>query len=296
MATYKVQNDQNLFDVAIYLYGTIEGLYDLLISNPTINMAEDLRPGTELEYHESFVINSGIASKLQEDNAVVNNERVVYHKDIEEDLVAVIKVPANLDIAQFSISGDGVMSVDWGDNSSIEKIELTTHQSLVSHYFDNTVDERRIRIFGNFNIIRLDISRLAGDLYLTKPIVIDEFVCHSNDNLLSSLFLFKDTYLIDLEGMVVNDLSPIYDMSLSNLNLMGVQFQNPDILNDYLVYVRQNYGARRACKVYLNTTPSQEGLKAINEILSEEEWNTPDAWEFHINGKLYTIDNGADIN
>ena len=51
MAKYVVKPNQNLFDVALHLYGSIEGIFDLLISNPELNMASDLTYGQELEYH-----------------------------------------------------------------------------------------------------------------------------------------------------------------------------------------------------------------------------------------------------
>ena len=34
MRTYTVRTGQNIFDVALTLYGSIEGVFDLLVSNP----------------------------------------------------------------------------------------------------------------------------------------------------------------------------------------------------------------------------------------------------------------------
>lgn len=295
MPKYKVKGGQTLFDIALHLYGTIEGLFDLLISNPELNMTVNLVAGQELEYHTEFVINQGIVDKFAEDNmTIINSERHVYFKPITEDLVAIIKSPQDLDMEEFVISGEGVMMVDWGDNTDIESISLSHTPVLLSHYFDNAVDERRIRIYGDFAIQHLDLSRLKGDIFLTKSLVVDEFVCQSNDNTLQSLFLFEGTYSVNLEKMIIPDLSPIYDMSLMTLDLRGARFQEPSVLNDYLVYLRDNHGTRRACTVYLDTEPSEEGLQAINDIISEPEWNTPDKWEFHVNDTIYTAPDGTD--
>lgn len=295
MPIYKVKGSQTLFDIALHLYGTIEGVFDLLISNPKLNMTVDLVAGQELEYHNEFVINQGIVDKFAEDDmTIINGERHVYFKPVTEDLRAIIKAPQDLDVEEFVISGEGVMMVDWGDNTDIESISLSHNSTLISHYFDNVVDERRIKIYGNFSVQYLDLSRLKGDIFLTKPLVVDEFVCQSNDNALQSLFLFEGTYSVNLEKMVIPDLSPIYDMSLMTLNLRGARFQEPHVLNEYLVYLRDNHGTRRACKVYLDTEPSEEGLKAINDIISEPEWNTPDKWEFHVNDTIYTATDGTD--
>lgn len=303
MAIYKVKGSQNLFDIALHLYGSIEGLFDILITNPTLNIITELTPGMELEYHEDFIVNKSIVEEFNKnDQTIVNGERHVYYKPTDLPQRAIIITPDDLDLIEFTISGDGVMVIDWGDNTELEPVELSSVQMLLSHYFDNTVDERRVKIYGNFNIQRLDLTRLDGQLYLTQPMIVDEFYNQANDNGLQSLFLFEGTYVVNLEKMAVFDLSPIYDMSLSELNLKGVKFSKSAVVNDYLIYIRNNYNQRRACKVYLDDIPSTEAMQAIQEIISEKEWNTPDKWEFHIGDTIYTYTetetetNGTDTN
>lgn len=60
MATYTVKPNQNLFDVALHIYGSIEGLFDLLISNPDLNMTSELSYGQELTYHEILMLNESV--------------------------------------------------------------------------------------------------------------------------------------------------------------------------------------------------------------------------------------------
>lgn len=38
MAQYKVRSGQNIYDVALTLYGSVEGIFDLLASNSWLNM------------------------------------------------------------------------------------------------------------------------------------------------------------------------------------------------------------------------------------------------------------------
>ena len=45
MAQHIVKPNQNIFDVAIERYGSIEGVFDLLISNDWLDMSTDLTPG-----------------------------------------------------------------------------------------------------------------------------------------------------------------------------------------------------------------------------------------------------------
>lgn len=291
MAKYKVKGGQNLFDIALHLYGTIEGLFDLLISNPSISMNEDLQAGMELEYHDTFIINPGIVNQFNEQNIVpINGERDVYFKVIDAPLKIYIKVPSELDSFMFSISGEGDILIDWGDNSKVEVVSLSHTQRLVEHYFDNKVDTRRIRIYGNFDVMCLDTTHMEGEMYLTQPLVVDEYISRSNDNSLDGLFLFKDTYAVDLQRMLIKDLSPIYDMKLSQLNLTGVKFQSVDVLDDYLENLVSNHQNRRACEVWLDTQPTERGMQAIETIINEPQWNTPEAWVFHINDTIYTAE------
>lgn len=291
MATYKVKGGQNLYDVALHLYGTIEGLFDILISNPEVNMTTDLEAGMELEYHDDFIINPNIVNQFNDEGIIpINGKRNVYFKETDAKLRAIIKAPADLDVFLFSISGEGTLIVDWGDNSDLEAIELTHTQRLIEHHFDNLVDMRRIRWYGDFSILQLDTTHLEGEMYLTAPMVVDEYVSKSNDNTLAGLFLFEGTYKLDLQKMLITDLQPIYAMSLSSLNLLGVRFLNIDILDDYLVNIVENHQNRRACEVFLDTEPTERGMKAIETIIGEPEWNTPTKWIFHINNKTYTAE------
>lgn len=291
MATYKVKGSQNLYDIALHLYGTIEGLFDLLISNPSLSMSGDLKAGTELEYHEDFVINSGIMNQLNEEGIVpVNGERFVYYKETESPLRAIIKVPAEAESFVLSISGEGTLTIDWGDNTQLENIELTHSQSIIEHHFNNEVDLRRIRCYGDFSVLQLNTTESGGELYLTAPMTVDEYVSQSNGNTLASLFLFEGTYKVDLQKMFIEDLSPIYSMSLSQLNLLGVRFKSVDVLDNYLVNIVENHQNRRACEVWLDTVPTDSGMQAIQTIIGEAEWNTPNKWVFHINNQIYTAE------
>ena len=289
MAKYKVKREQNLYDVALHLYGTIEGLFDLLISNPSLNMQAPLVADMELEYHDDFVINPSIVNQFTERGIVpVNGERNVYYKDVKADeLRAIIKVPSNADSASFSVSGAGVIVIDWGDNTPLESIQLTDTPIVLEHYFNDSTDSRRVKIYGDFAIQRLDTTALDGEVYLTKPLIVGEYTSRANSKSLDSLFLFEDTYKVDLQNAFISDLSPIYDMSLSQLDLSGVRYQNMDVLDDYLTNIVENYNNRQPCEVWLNITPSERGMQAIQTILNNPTWNAPSNWVFHINDVTY---------
>jgi hypothetical protein len=289
MAKHKVTPNQNIWDVAMLLYGTIEGVFDLLISNPQLNMTTDLVPGMELEYHDYFVINEGIVSGLKSESLVpANGQRHVYYKSTDQPLIFVCGVPNDKESIDFTVSGDGVMVIDWGDNTELESIELSHTSRRLLHYFDNVVDVRRVRIYGTFNLLSLDTSLLRGDMYTIRPVVVDEFVSKANGNSLKGLLLFDGTVKVDLRKMAISDLSPIYNMSLQELNLLQVQFSDVSVLDNYLVNIVENYGSRRDCTVYLDTEPTEVGMAAIQTIINEPAWNESGKWKFVINDIVYT--------
>lgn len=289
MATYKVKVNQNLFDIAIQLYGSIEGLFDLLISNSWLNMETVLQAGMELEYHDYFVVNDDIRSEIQSKGYLpANSERHVYLKHPSEKLVFVCSIDPSENFTSFIASGSGVMVIDWGDNSDLERVELETSKRTILHYFNSKVEERKIKVYGDFQLMYFDTTKLGGALFLMKPLIVDEYVCNSTVSVLDGLFLFDGTVSVDLRNTKIHDLLPIGDMNLQILDLRGVTFVRTEVIDTYLQYLVNNYGSRRNCTVYLTTEPSDKGMKAIETILGEDAWNEAGNWKFYINDKVYT--------
>lgn len=289
MATYTVKPSQNIFDVALHLYGSIEGLFDLLISNEGLNMTTDLTAGMELEYHTDFVINSSIVNQMEEQGLIpANKERHVYFKRPDEQLIFVVGIDPSLLKSGFVVSGDGTMLIDWGDNSEMESVTLTHTNQTVEHYFDNEVEERRIKVYGDFSLLYFDTTNLNGDMLLTYPLTVDEYVSNANGFTLNGLFLFEGTYKVDLRQCTISSLLPLGDMNLQELDLRKVKFTDVSVLDEYLQYIVANYGTRRNCTVYLDAEPSEVGYEAIDTILNEEAWNAAGEWQFIINGTKYT--------
>lgn len=289
MAKYKVSSSQSIWDIAIALYGTIEGAFDLFVSNPKLTMTTDLVPGMELEYHEDFVVNEGIVESLKSASITpANSERHVYYKQTDKTLRMICSVSEKEEIAKFSVCGQGEMTVDWGDNCDLEDIQLTDTLQKAEHYFNSTVDKRRIRIYGDFEIETLDVSSFSGTIYPTRPVTVDEFRSHANSGLFTGLFLFKGTTKVDLRYSTIPTLEPIRDMSLQELDLRDAKFDDVKALDDYLEYLVTDHGTRRGCTVYLTTEPSEKGMAAIQTLITDEEWNSQHPWKFIIGDKIYT--------
>lgn len=290
MAVYKVKPNQNIWDVAIHLYGSIEGIFDLLISNEKLSVNDDLVAGMELNYHEYFKVNEGIVSCMEERNLIpANGERHIYPKQTDEPLRFIYETNPIDKYTEFVVAGDGVMVVDWGDNSELESIILSHTNTVHTHYFDSEVDKRVIKVYGDFSLIYIDLTKLGGAILPVAPLLVDEVTSHSNSFSLKGLFLFKGTYKVDLTYMRISDLMPIADMNLQELNLIHARFESVSVLDDYLVYIAspEHHGTRRNCKVYLTQEPSSVGMAAIETIINEDSWNESGQWEFNINGRIY---------
>ena len=308
MKVYKVKSNQNIFDIAIALYGSIEGTFDLLVNNSWLSFDSVLKQGQELYWNEDFVVFKNIVETLDADGVVpVNGERHVYYKDTSSDLRCVIEISPDYDMFELCMSGDGEMVVDWGDNSDLETIILTPNINKYTHYFNNSVNNRDIRLYGKFSIRTWDMSTISGLVLPTQPLVVDEVETKENKLSLQGLFLFSGTYSVKIDGATIGDLSPIKDMSLSTLELVNIDYDTEDVLNSYLKYIVSHHNKRRNCVVTLNTIPSgvyQEpnrgddgnyiitsGMEAVYVITHEEAWNESGAWVFNICGKTYQYEN-----
>lgn len=106
MGKYVVKNGENIFDIAMKLYGGIEGLFDLVVSNQDainetgLSLNDTLEAGTELNYTDDFAVNKDIANWLEKNGIKVRNgENIYYHYDIEKYAKAYAK-QYNLAIAK----------------------------------------------------------------------------------------------------------------------------------------------------------------------------------------------------
>lgn len=208
MDTYIVKRNQNIFDIAMQLSGSVEGVFDLLISNTGINLFEDISAGTTLNYHPDFVINSSIVSEFGTiDLVVANNENEVYFKDIQQTPKMIIKLSdATTNHVEFAVRGDKTMIIDWGDNTSLETIEVKRESlQTISHYYDDTVDERIIQIYGDYRLLKLSITGIEGEIYQLCKVYLQNFVYTGEGINLEWLALAHDITEITLTDSNISD-------------------------------------------------------------------------------------------
>lgn len=97
MGNYRVITGQNIYDVALHLYGSIDGIVDLLINNPGLSLETELRTGQELTYTDGFIINADVVAYNEMHGIVPSNgERHVYPKHFTCPQTAVFRCQRHL--------------------------------------------------------------------------------------------------------------------------------------------------------------------------------------------------------
>ncbi len=306
MGKYKVIQGQNIYDVALHIYGSVEGVTDLMVNNENLSFATDLKAGDELIYSDDYQINKEVIAYYEtHDITPASGEQHVYPKSFT--LPKTIEVyTSNKEIGvAFSVSGSGKIEIDWGDNSEVQVIVLSGNVEAIQHLFDSTIGGKRcISLYMQGYIKLLDISELRPvELYMLKPLSIERFTLDNATLTIDALPMLGDVFAIALDGLKTLDLTPLVGLkNLMSLSLMQTVFRQPTI-DAYLIGLVERHDNRRNCKVIMTVQPSGEyqeprkdsnsrylptsGMEAIWVLTHEEAWNEGGSWEFIINKTTY---------
>ena len=199
MQTYTVRSGQNIYDVCVQLYGSVEGLLDLLISNPSLKV-EDYGPeeligqpltmntvlsrGVILNYHETSKINSSIVQYFDDNDIhVANGDHSITLQDSYASTTKFVITHSSKTATIGVKLRSGSMYIDWGDFSDPEKIE-DTEEHTFDHAFKSS-DQHIIKIYGDFIAETIDFSALNGTAYPTDTVQTHEFITNNeNPNLI----------------------------------------------------------------------------------------------------------------
>ncbi len=309
MGKYKITAGQNIYDVAMHLYGSIEGIVDLLINNPELSLDGTLKSGEELEYTDGFTISPDIIAYNRMYSLLpANGERNVYPKEPVGKRFMELYVDNKQTAASLLLSGNGTLEIDWGDNTDIEVVILTGEVKEFRHYFnDKIASVRRMSFYGEVRFRMLDISRShASSVYLLRPVSMEKFTCEKMELDISFLSLAEDTYELYFAGLQTGSLLSLLPLKrLMRLDLTGSKVK-PSVLDTYLkTLVAQHYG-RRNMTVLLSVSPSgayrkpekdgsgnyliASGMEAVWMLTHEPAWNEGGAWTFIINQTTYTYE------
>lgn len=207
MPQYRVRSGQNIYDVALTLHGSVEGIFDLLASNEWLSMETTLSAGMELTYHDEFIVNKNISLWLRENGIIVKNgEHTYIHFDIadfvkqhiqthhselfntidqmspnEQNMFwevlcmprMIIHQQGQLSIIKLKLKPNRHLIIDWGDYSAPEIIEDTNEQD-VEHCYKG-LDQHIITLYGDFDFNLLDLRKSSGVYYPLDTICADVF-------------------------------------------------------------------------------------------------------------------------
>lgn len=309
MGRYTITAGQNIYDVALHLYGSIEGIVDLMMCNPTLSLAQRLQAGQTLEFSDDFLLDEDVAAYFRTSGLTpAGGERQVYAKDFTRPLLAELLTDKGKTSASFSASGCGILEVDWGDNAPPHILALQETPRRYAHTFDSAVaGSRRIRLYGDAELRTLDLSAAApSELYLLMPLRVEQFNLRDATLGIGALSLLRGTYRLDLRGLQCPDLRPLVACGeLMTLDLRDSPLK-PSVLDGYLFELVRRYGARRSGSVYLPCAPTGHyrepardaagsyapvgGMEALWIITHEESWNEAASWKFIIDEKTYTYE------
>lgn len=221
MLEYKVRSGQNIYDIAMMIYGGVEGIFDLLVSNEWLTMDTELHYGMVLNYHENFVINQSVINWLEANNILVKNGCYPCNKVEIEDYVKsyisekhpeiiasmqsmstdeqsmywetvymprmAIKHQGPLCTIKFQLEKDTHLFIDWGDMSDISTYEGTEEQT-VEHCYKGT-STHQITWYGDFSFSMLDLTELNGIYYPLDTIYAYDFSTKLNMSELDKLII-----------------------------------------------------------------------------------------------------------
>lgn len=297
MGRYIVTEGQNLYDVALHLTGSVEGIVDLLICNPSLSLADTLRSGDELVYTDGFVINADVVAKYRREGIVpAGGERNVYPKYPSGRRRLWYTVDAGQISTAFSLSGSGRMEIDWGDNSPLETVVLSASVRTFGHRFDNTVAApRQVRLYGEFTLQSLDMSASgARRIRLPEPLRCERFTLCGGACPPDFAPLLDGVFRMDLRRLSCGNLLPIAECrQLMTLDLSDADVSRATVDEFLLQLVSHHYG-RRNCDLTLPVVPSgiyaepvrnaagacvsTTGLEAVWLLTHEASWNEGGAW------------------
>ena len=306
MGKYTVTEGQNLYDVALHLTGSIEGIVDLLICNPALSLADTLRSGDELVNTDDYVINADVVARYRREQIVpAGGERNVYPKYPSGSRRLWFTLEAAHIATAFALSGSGTAEIDWGDNSALEPIVLSSSVRLIEHRFDNTVAApRQVRLYGDFTLQSLDLSASgARRIRLSEPLHCERFSLCSGSCPLDFVPLLDGVFRMDLSRHSCGTLLPLAECR----QLMTRDLTDADVsraaVDEYLIRLVTHHYGRRNCDLTLPVVPSgtyaepernptgacvpATGMAAVWLLTHEESWNEGGVWVIRTPEKCY---------
>lgn len=207
MPQYTVRSGQNIYDVALTLHGSVEGIFDLLASNSGLTMETTLKSGMVLNYHDEFVVNKNISMWLKERGVIIRNGEHIHnyfdidsivkehiqssHKDKYEAVNSmspdeqnmyweglcrprmIIHQQGQLSTIVLKLKPGKHLIINWGDYSAPQIIDDTKEHEVEHCYMG--LGMHIITFYGDFDFELLNFNEVNGVYYPLGVVVADHF-------------------------------------------------------------------------------------------------------------------------
>ena len=317
MGKYIVKHGQNIYDVALHIYGSIDGIIDLMVNNEQLSLSDLVVQGQELIYTDDFLINSDVSAYNTANKIVpANSIRSVYYKEVPANYHLIFELWCQGSERGITLNFTALPSrpqelmIDWGDNSQLEKL-LVANVSGISHQMNNQIhpDEKRvIRIYTTSDVLELQkiqIPSIIRDVFLLykSPYLHTIQINNGRSNITWIGAVKAD--VINIVDSKIADLSPLLLVDgLQELDLSGTDIKEEE-LDSFLINLTR-HAPETSKTVKLTSAPSgiyQEpkrdenekyiystGMEAVWVLTHEPEWNLFNQWTFNINNTIYTYE------
>lgn len=309
MGQYKSTTGQNIYDIVLHIYGSLDGITDLLINNTGLSLSDDIKSGTIFTYTDELIVDNNVVNNLNANSIIpANGSRGVYFKEIDADPNIILVCDNLTKIITLNLAGIGDIMVDWGDNSDIQKLTLNQDIISVSHIFNSKLSEdRKVVIYGSTTFYTFDVTGSnAHEIYFLRDILVRDYVNRKCKSTLEHLRLSKVTLNIDLQDCKVADITPIINCNnLITLNLYS-DSTNAVVFESYLKALVANYGSRRGCTVTIKPQLTgtykepvrdsnskyviSSAMEAVWVLVNEPTWQEAGYWKIIINNQTYTTE------
>lgn len=157
---YITKSEQNIYDIALEIYGSVEGVFDLLLSNENISFDTVLTKNTKVFYHSGFELNKNIVNWLKNNKVTVRNGNYkILSTNVREQIIEWV---AKTNSQKFSTSitdktGDMIAPPNlWLDSEVIgvsdDETPATEQNSEAQVTEESLKDEWTIGVKDNFDI------------------------------------------------------------------------------------------------------------------------------------------------
>lgn len=314
-STYIATENQTIYDIAIDIHGTIDGISDILVNNPSLSVDSDVFGGMKITYTSGQTIEQNVVEQLDAMNIIPTNPiRYIYPKAKPHGNIVDIYI--NKDSSVFSCIQENtgyIIYADWGDNSDIEKILPSTN--LIYHQFDLTDDvslgHRKIRFYIQNNKNKDSVISFSFNDGENKSVVLynsltsNYYIDNSKLDNIDFLRLMTNIKKITLNNVSVSSIYRLsYIESFTELNLLSKDIRPSDI-DKLFMSIIENYGQRLPATISISVSPTGEykeptkskageyiiknGMEAVWVLVNEESWNSDYyKWKIIIDDIIYT--------